>query len=375
MGILKEVPGKYSLSRGFAAATDLSRDEVPEAERGTWWMPTIGRKELKALMKREDSRPLANYLLWLALLGASGAVACLALGTWWAIAAFVVYGTIYSSCDPRSHDLGHAATFRTRWLNTLFCNLTLLMTLKEPVMWRWRHARHHTDTIHVGRDPEILVTRPADLLRIGSDLFFLRNAKEELTPSIRHALGIISPDARHYVPASEWRRMIWSARLLVGSVVAVVGLCVYLGSVVPLLFVWGPRFYANWLNFFGFLSQHAGLAEDSYDHRLNTRTFLMNPALEFLYANMNYHIEHHLYPLIPYYNLPKLHAAIRDQLPYTYRSLTEVTLAVLPIMWRQAFDADYFDRRTLPAPGERVSVQAAPAAVHLFDPASGRRLG
>ena len=161
-------------------------------------------------------------LLWLALLACSGVVAYLTLGSWWALAAFFVYGTIYSSCDPRSHDLDLdldlAATFKTCWLNSFFCNLTLFMPLKEQVMWRWRHARNHTDTVHVGRDPEIQVTRPADLPRIGSDLFFLRNAKEALTPTIRHAFGDISPDARHYVPESEWHKMIWSARQLVGSI-------------------------------------------------------------------------------------------------------------------------------------------------------------
>ena len=34
-----------------------------------------------------------------------------------------------------------------------------------------------------------------------------------------------------------------------------------------------------------------------------------------LYWNMNYHIEHHLYPSIPFHALPALNAAIRDQLP------------------------------------------------------------
>jgi fatty acid desaturase len=126
---------------------------------------------------------------------------------------------------------------------------------------------------------------------------------------------------------------------------------------VPLLFIWGPRIYANWMNFFGFLSQHAGLAEDSHDHRLNTRTFRMNPAFEFLYANMNFHVEHHIYPLIPYHALPALHERIKDQLPYTYRSLTDVTLEVVPAIWRQAHDPGYFVRRT--APG--LAIAPAPA--------------
>ena len=39
---------------------------------------------------------------------------------------------------------------------------------------------------------------------------------------------------------------------------------------------------------------HAGLDEDVLDHRLNSRTVIMNPVLRFVYMNMNYHIEHHV---------------------------------------------------------------------------------
>ena len=37
------------------------------------------------------------------------------------------------------------------------------MLMRNPVTWRWSHARHHTDTIIVGRDAEIAVMRPPDL--------------------------------------------------------------------------------------------------------------------------------------------------------------------------------------------------------------------
>lgn len=45
------------------------------------------------------------------------------------------------------------------------------MTMREANLWRWSHARHHTDTIIVMRDPEIQVKRPADLLKIAGDFF------------------------------------------------------------------------------------------------------------------------------------------------------------------------------------------------------------
>ena len=59
------------------------------------------------------------------------------------------------------------------------------------------------------------------------------------------------------------------------------------------------------------LTQHAGLAEDVLDHRLNSRTVYMNPVFRFLYWNMNYHVEHHMFPMVPYHALPALHAEMK----------------------------------------------------------------
>ena len=40
--------------------------------------------------------------------------------------------------------------------------------------------------------------------------------------------------------------------------------------------------------------------------------------------NMQYHLEHHLYPNVPYYNLPRLHELIRDRCPPAYDGLWAV---------------------------------------------------
>ena len=69
------------------------------------------------------------------------------------------------------------------------------------------------------------------------------------------------------------------------------------------------------------VSQHVGLARDVFDYRLNTRTIHLGPVLGFLYMNMQYHLEHHLYPNVPYYNLPRLHELIRDRCPPAYDGL------------------------------------------------------
>ena len=49
-------------------------------------------------------------------------------------------------------------------MNDVVYQIASFMIMRNPVTWRWSHARHHTDTIIVGRDPEIAVMRPPDLL-------------------------------------------------------------------------------------------------------------------------------------------------------------------------------------------------------------------
>ena len=89
-------------------------------------------------------------------------------GTWWCVPFFFVYGVLYgSSTDSRWHECGHGTAFKTRWMNDVIYGIASFMILREPTVWRWSHARHHTDTIIVGRDPEIGVPRPPKLWEIG----------------------------------------------------------------------------------------------------------------------------------------------------------------------------------------------------------------
>jgi hypothetical protein len=48
----------------------------------------------------------------------------------------------------------------THWMNNAVYHIASFMVMRNPVSWRWSHARHHTDTIIVGRDPEIAFMRP-----------------------------------------------------------------------------------------------------------------------------------------------------------------------------------------------------------------------
>jgi fatty acid desaturase len=130
----------------------------------------------------------------------------------------------------------------------------------------------------------------------------------------------------------------------------VVAWCIAIGSLLPAFVVGRPTFFGAWLDIilFGF-TQHAGLAEDVVDHRLNCRTVYMNPVFRFIYWNMNYHLEHHMFPMVPYHALPKLHEAMKGDTPPAYQDVIAAWTEILPALWRQRRDPTCFVERHLPA--------------------------
>jgi fatty acid desaturase len=74
----------------------------------------------------------------------------------------------------------------------------------------------------------------------------------------------------------------------------------------------------------------------------------MNPVSRFIYWNMNYHVEHHMFPMVPYHALPKLHAMIKHDLPAANPSILDGYREMIPAFLRQLRNEDYFLKRELP---------------------------
>ncbi len=73
--------------------------------------------------------------------------------SWWSAPFWAVYGVLYaSSMDARWHECSHGTAFRTRWMNDAMYQIACFCLLRNPVTWRYSHARHHTDTIIVGHE-------------------------------------------------------------------------------------------------------------------------------------------------------------------------------------------------------------------------------
>lgn len=314
-----------------------------------WYHSDVPRKTMKELMQRSDGPAMRDTAIWLGLLVLSAIGGITFWGSWWCVPFFAVYGVLYgSACDSRWHECGHGTAFRTSWMNDVVYHIASFMVMRNPVSWRWSHARHHTDTIIVGRDPEIAFMRPPALILGALHFVGIPDIFLHFKIITKNALGILSEDEKNYIPVAERQKAIFWARMHVAIYLGAVILALAYGSFLPLVLIGGPRIYGTWHMVMTGLLQHGGLAEDVLDHRLNSRTVYMNPISRWIYWNMNYHVEHHMFPMVPYHALPKLHALIKNDLPTPKPSIISAYAEMVHALWRQQREPSYTILPVLP---------------------------
>jgi fatty acid desaturase len=68
---------------------------------------------------------------------------------------------------------------------------------------------------------------------------------------------------------------------------------------------------------------------------------ILGKVMSFFYWNVNYHIEHHMYAAAPYYNLPRLHELVKDDLPPVKKGLLSNWKDIWPVVKRQRKDPQF----------------------------------
>jgi Na+-transporting NADH:ubiquinone oxidoreductase subunit F len=347
----------------------VGKDTALAIEKGlaeaTWYASPIPKQQLRELLHRRDWPAIRDTVIWFGLLIGLGYLGYLWWGHWYAVFPFLLYGVIYASTsDSRWHESSHGTAFKTDWLNNFLYEIASFMVMRESTPWRWSHTRHHSDTIIVGRDPEIAVPRPPNIRALILSFFNVGVYPAYFRNVMLHCVGVITPAEKTYIPEFEYNKVFWKARIYVCVYATAIGLAIYYRSFLPLMYVGLTNLYGSWLMPIYGYTQHAGLAENVLDHRLNCRTVYMNPINRFLYWNMNYHVEHHMFPLVPYHNLPKLHAAVKDDMPVPYKNLWHAWKEIVPAVLRQVKDPAYHVKRKIPTPTNRAeSNQVAEAIV------------
>jgi Na+-transporting NADH:ubiquinone oxidoreductase subunit F len=238
-----------------------------------WYQCPVPRGVMRTLLERRDGPAILDTILWFTLILSSGLATYALWSSWWAILPYVVYSVLYSSTsDSRWHETGHGTAFKTDWMNNALYETASFMVMRESTVWRWSHTRHHSDTIIVGRDPEIAVPRPPDIRAIIMAFFNLGNYPKYFQHIVMHSFGRVSAEEKIFIPETEFPKVFGRARLYLGIYASVIALSVVNRSILPLMLVGLTNLFGTWLMVVYGFTQHAGLAENVLDHRLNCRT-------------------------------------------------------------------------------------------------------
>jgi fatty acid desaturase len=262
--------------------------------------PTPELRELSRLRSTLWLRDLAlDWSIIVATIAAYGA-----LDSPWALPpATLVIGARQHALGLLGHEAAHGSAFTNRRVNDLFGELFAAWPLFVTLAHGYRpwHFQHHRN-LGTESDPELAYrTLPPYTLPITRSrivLWFLLDMGGAGIPDLFRFLGETLPDRR-------WR--LWGPFTLYALCFAVSWwfdflwvLALWLGSL--LTGFWAVFRVRTWY-------EHVGLERAG---REGTHRFRANPLVRFLFFphNTQCHYEHHRWPGIPYYNLPKLRSAV-----------------------------------------------------------------
>jgi fatty acid desaturase len=294
---------------------------------------------VRALSTPAPARTIGLALLDWALI----AVAVVACQRFWHP---VVYAITVAFIGARQHALGvlmhegvhyriHASKAVNEWVSDVLCAWPI--GISTELYRSFRHFPHHR-FIGLPDDPHRWQTyRGAWRFPMRWWLVVLLLALEAVVGSLN--LAVIFVLSTLYARGHVARL----ARLAVmGAVVALAvrggwarGMVLY--WLIPLA-VWVPV-----LNVFRTMAEHAGVkgpAGGDGGDGSSTRTTLAGwLAKTFLFAhNINYHVEHHLYPSVPFHRLPELHALLQERVRSGATPAYHVTRGYVRV-WRELVGA------------------------------------
>lgn len=238
--------------------------------------------------------------------------ACLAI-----VCAFIGFSVVV-------HETSHRRMFRNPIVNDLVGLLCGLPVILPVYAFRAYHSAHHVRRNSVPHK----TGNGFDLNRVSSLAVF--------------ALGNLAKSFAFVtvLPVVAIAKTGWGTRLRIfaeyGFIAATTAFALHS---VPFEAVW--QVWLLPLLIAALLTQLRAVAEHGLTTKGNvftaTRTVVSNRLVSYLMCNINFHLEHHLFPGIPWYNLPQAHQLLRDEYQRAgasvYRSYTRFFGDFLRAAW------------------------------------------
>lgn len=323
--------------------------EEREPRRIRWYRTPIDKALFRELSQRSDllgGLQTGGYVA-LYLLSAGAALYGAMHWPWISVVVLIfVHGIITAFSENGMHELTHNTVFRTNALNAVFVRVISFLGWLNFVTFNASHTRHHAYTLYSPDDQEVVLPFRLTVRDFVQQGFVdPRKLYTVLRDTIRSARGrfggewelIALPESD---PIRRQAAVRWARILLSGHGLIVV-ISIWFGWwMVPVVITLAP-FYGSCLFFLCNNTQHIGMQDHVPDFRLNSRSFKLNAFLRFLYWQMNYHIEHHMYPGVPCYRLGRLNRAIANDLPCSTVGIVATWREIALILERQRFDPGY----------------------------------
>lgn len=316
----------------------------------TWYRCQIDKARLNELMQCSDwqgFRQAGGHLgLWLV----TGSAAYLTFrhittANWyWSVplllVALFVHGTVGSFLGGTAcHELSHKTPFKTKSINETFLKVFAFLAWWDHVWFRPSHIRHHQVTVHHDYDGEVVLPQTLTLkdwkFWLGLVAWNPRWTWDNIKRHYNRAMGRFDNAWYEFVMPENNAELCrqhraWARNHLLGHLLLAL-VFIATGHWFLIVIVNLGTQYCGWLQFLCGTPQHYGMTPNVPDHRLSCRTYTCSWLPAFLYWNMQYHIEHHMFPAVPFYQLPQLRKAIEHDLPPAPRGLRATWKEMLAI--------------------------------------------
>ena len=299
----------------------------------------VDKKELKAVMRRNHQTGIWYLIGWFGLMALSGTAVMVSYGTWLIVPALLAHSIFFAvPAYAFSHECAHGTAFRSRWLNEVVFWGTSFLYFEEPLHRRYAHASHHTHTWIEEEDAQMPYAEiPLTLWGWVEEVLGIGLYWHQTKMFFMHSIGVFSDEIRRVTPVSELPRMRRNTQKFLMVYLALAIVSIWSGWLWPVLIIVLPRVIGGPIMNMFILMQHVEMAENQPNIVKSTRSFDTNWFGRFLYCNMNYHIEHHLYPTVPFHALPSLSKKLREQLPEPDPGFFRTNWEVLKVVARRTF--------------------------------------
>ena len=201
-----------------------------------------------------------------------------------------------------THEGVHKTLHKNIWINNIIGSICGYLVLQTMSGYRVLHLKHHK-YLNIKGDPGLLKTYVSNKYVIAAMEwgYFLFGYAAFITVIPYQGFKQGNKKDRFLIVVD-----VLIVLILFGSLIRYIPFPWFLhGWLIPMIFV---HFMMNIRG----MSQHLML-EDYHDPFRGARTIKAHPIVDFFLCNENYHIEHHLYPSIPWYNLKKVHNLIKNK--------------------------------------------------------------